>query len=333
MTTPEPPPRPKVSVIICVLNGERFVRPICEYTKRQTFRDIEVLLVVSDNSEDRTLEVAKEMASEMERATVLLYRDVGMLGGSKNHGMEHARGEYLWFLDVDDEPSLHYLEELVSLADSTGADIVGCNFIYSEVRRPFEEDDRECETCVMTGLEAAKLRAVERYPVPSWSMLYSADMVRENGIVFEEGICEDISFTYKSLLSARKVCFDSKPLYMYMITPGSVCNDSVNRDRRGLAELRRYDDLEEYIKGMPDEAFFRRRFALLRLRSSGHLSFRTFARYACSDEQKDMLRRTGGAMVLLEGMLHRMLPPVYYAMIRVWLSEVFYRSGRAYVPV
>ena len=324
---------PKVSVIICVLNGEKFVRTISEYTMRQTFKDIEVLLVVSDNSVDRTLAVAEEMAAEMPFATVYEYRDVGELGGSKNHGLERARGEFLWFLDVDDQPSPRFLEELVGIADAEGADIVGCNFRYSTVRTPLEEDDRRCKVCSMTGIEAAKLRATERYPVASWSMLYSRKMVVENGIRFEEGICEDISFTYKSLLHSKKVCFCYKPLYKYMITPGSVCNDKRSKDRRGLTELVRYDDLERYIEGFPDERFFRNRFALLRIRSSGHLTFWTFCRYVCGEDHRQMLRRTPGAMAVLEGLFQSMFPPVYYLMIRTWFKLVFYRSGRSYVPV
>ena len=324
---------PRVSVIICVLNGERFVRSICEYTTSQTFKDIEVLIIVSDRSVDGTLEVSREVAATMPCCTVYEYRDVGELGGSKNHGLERAKGDFLWFLDVDDIPSPRYLEEMVGIADAEGADVVGCNFRYSNVRSPLEDDGRRYRVCSMTGIEAAKLRAVEKYPVGSWSMLYSRRMVQENGIRFEEGICEDISFTYRSLLHSRKVCFYYKPLYKYMITPGSVCNDPVDRDRRGRMELVRYDSLEKYIEGFPEEDFFRTRFTLLRERSAGHLSFGTFCRYVCGEDHRQMLRRTKGRMALMEGLFQRMFPPVYYLMMRTWFALVFYRPGRSYVPV
>ncbi len=325
--------RPRVSVIICVLNGEEYVRTICEYTMEQTYKDIEVLLIVSDKSVDKTLEVSQEMASRMPNARVYEYRDVGELGGSKNHGLEHANGDYMWFLDVDDKPSLHYLEELMAIADAENADVVGCNFRYSSVRSPIEEDDRKYKVCSMTGMEAAKLRATEKYPVASWSMLYRREMVLKNGIRFEEGICEDISFTYKSLLHSDRVCFDYKPLYKYMITPGSVCNNKNDKDRRGLTELVRYDNLEKYIEGFPEEDFFLTRFTLLRVRSSGHLTFRTFCKYVCGDEHQKMLKRTPGKMAVMEGLFQRMFPPVYYLMMRTWFALVFYRSGRSYVPV
>jgi len=326
-------PRPRVSVIICILNGERFVDTICDYVMKQTYKDIETLLVISDRCVDNTLEVSKRAAERMPNTTVYEYRDVGELGGSKNHGLERAKGDYVWFLDVDDEPSLHYLEEQMAIADREKADVVGCNFRYSDSHTPLEEDSRRCEVCTMTGLEAAKLRAVEKYPVTSWSMLYSTEMIRGNGIRFEEGICEDIAFTYKSLLHSKKVCFNFKPLYNYVYTPGSVVNDEENRDRRGLMELKRYDDLEKYIEGFPEKEFFRNRFALLRIRSSGHLSFKTFGRYACSEEQRQMLKRTKGKMAVLEGIFQRMFPPVYYLMIRTWFYLFYYRPGRPYLPV
>ncbi len=331
MTDPQPSDdRPEVSAIVSVLNGERFIGDISEYLVNQTFEDLEVIFVISSKCVDASLDKARESASGMRRAKVFEYPDTGELGGSKNYGKDRASGRCLWFLDVDDRPSLHYLEEMVAVRRRRKAQVVGCNFIYSSERTPFEEDPGAYEVLEMTGPEAAVMRATERYPVASWSMLYDADFVKANGIRFEEGICEDIGFTYRTLLNADTVCYCTKPLYKYMITPGSVCNSRENRDRRGSTEIRRYDSLEEYVTGRENEEFLKRRFALLRIRSAGHMTFGRFYRYVKSPEYLDMLKRTGGTQVLLEGGFQWLFPSLYFLMIRYWFLQVFYRSGKRY---
>ena len=328
--------RPEVSVIVSVLNGERFIDSISDYLERQTFKDLEVIFIISSKCCDSSLEKARESAAGMRAAKVFEYPDTGELGGSKNYGKDRASGRCLWFLDVDDYPSVHYLEEMVAVRRRSGAQVVGCNFIFSSERSPFEEDDGRYQVLEMTGSEAAAARSTEKYPVASWSMLYDTDFVRSHGIDFEEGICEDIGFTYRTLLNADKVCYCTKPLYKYMITPGSVCNSRQNRDRRGRTEIRRYDSLEEYVSGREGEGFLRKRFALLRIRSAGHMTFGSFYRYVKSPEYLDMLKRTGGAQVLLEGGFQWLFPSLYFLMIRYWFAQVFYRSGKRYtkpVPI
>ena len=139
MTAPQPSEdRPEVSVIVSVLNGERFIGDISEYLMNQTFEDVEVIFIISSKCVDASLERARESASGMGRAKVFEYPDTGELGGSKNYGKDRASGRCLWFLDVDDRPSLHFLEEMVAVRRRCKAQVVGCNFIYSSERTPFE---------------------------------------------------------------------------------------------------------------------------------------------------------------------------------------------------
>ena len=137
MTAPQPSDdRPEVSAIVSVLNGERFIGDISEYLVNQTFEDLEVIFVISSKCVDASLDKARESASGMRRAKVFEYPDTGELGGSKNYGKDRASGRCLWFLDVDDRPSLHYLEEMVAVRRRRKAHVVGCNFIYSSERTP-----------------------------------------------------------------------------------------------------------------------------------------------------------------------------------------------------
>jgi glycosyltransferase involved in cell wall biosynthesis len=55
--------RPEVSVIISVLNGELYIGHISDYVRRQTFKDIEVIFVISSKCVDASLAKAREAAS------------------------------------------------------------------------------------------------------------------------------------------------------------------------------------------------------------------------------------------------------------------------------
>lgn len=85
--------RPLVSIIIPAYNSEKFIEKCLQSVKRQTYKNIEVI-VVDNNSTDRTKKIAKKYADKVlnkgpERAAQV------------NCGAENAKGEYLYRVDSD----------------------------------------------------------------------------------------------------------------------------------------------------------------------------------------------------------------------------------------
>ncbi|HEV8342726.1 MAG TPA: glycosyltransferase [Candidatus Binatia bacterium] len=103
---------PKVSVIIPVLNGERFVRDAIESVLSQTFQDFEII-VVDDGSTDRTGEVVKTFGSKV------IYKYQANAGADKayNEGIAIGSGESFAFLDHDDRWYPDKLATQVALLD------------------------------------------------------------------------------------------------------------------------------------------------------------------------------------------------------------------------
>ena len=317
---------PVVSVIIPVLNGEEYLESIVGHVMSQTFDDWEIVIVVSSRCTDSTLVIAGRL-SDGDRIRVVDYVDTGALGGSKNAGLDESRGRYVWFLDVDDIPSSLYLSTLVEIAERESADVVGCNYLYSVERGPFEDLKGEFPVDVMDSREALRRRATERFPVASWSMIYRRSMVFDNGIRFEEGFSEDISFTVRSLTASGTVCYCHRPLYKYMRTPGSICQSS--RDSRGRSEVDRYNHLEASLHPEdPDRAFLARRFTLTRMRSAGHMTFKGFLRYVYSDEYLEMVSRNRSLQVCFECACQHVVPYIYFGSIRLFFRIYYYNSGR-----
>lgn len=99
----------RVSVIVPVLNGARWLREALESVIDQTMDDFEVI-VVDDGSDDGSPDIARSMGGLDESRIRVLEFDHGGLATARNRGMERARGHYFAFLDSDDAWLPHHLE-------------------------------------------------------------------------------------------------------------------------------------------------------------------------------------------------------------------------------
>ena len=99
------------SVVIPAYNAEKFIKRGINSVLNQCFTDFEVI-VINDGSRDNTYECAKSIDDE--RVIVIDKKNEGV-SVARNTGIQNARGEYICFLDADDE----YLpEHLSTLADA-----------------------------------------------------------------------------------------------------------------------------------------------------------------------------------------------------------------------
>src|SRR5437867_1657728 len=89
--------QPRVSVVIPVYNGERYLGETIQSVLDQTYRHFEVI-VVDDGSTDGSAAVAKRFGE----AVRYVSRPNGGVCKARNTGMAAARGSYLAFLDQDD---------------------------------------------------------------------------------------------------------------------------------------------------------------------------------------------------------------------------------------
>ncbi len=87
-----------ISVIIPVYNGEKTIRETIESVLKQTFSDLE-LIVINDSSTDSTLEIISSIKDS--RIKIFSYPNAG-LASSRNRGIANACGEFISFLDADD---------------------------------------------------------------------------------------------------------------------------------------------------------------------------------------------------------------------------------------
>ena len=126
--------RPLISIIIPCYNHGHYLDRALESVLAQTMPDWEVI-VVDDGSTDDTRAVVRAYADGRVR---YLYQENQGLAGARNTGIDHARGNYLAFLDADDEWEPPFLERCVAVLeadDSLAGVYTRVTFIDEDGRR------------------------------------------------------------------------------------------------------------------------------------------------------------------------------------------------------
>ncbi|MBQ8618711.1 MAG: glycosyltransferase family 2 protein, partial [Clostridia bacterium] len=89
----------KVSIIIPCYNSEKYLAACMDSVLAQTFEDFEAILI-DDGSKDNTLKVAQSYAQKDARVRVYAKKNGGV-SAARNLGLDHARGEWITFVDSD----------------------------------------------------------------------------------------------------------------------------------------------------------------------------------------------------------------------------------------
>ena len=212
-----------ISVIVPVFNTEEYLDKCLESIARQTFADLQII-VVDDGSTDGSGGICEAWAARDSRFQVIHQENRG-LSAARNRGIGMARGEYLCFVDSDDFLLPDCLETLLKLCADHGADMSVCSHIYlniSEVYVPRPQLQPAAEPEVFSGPRkmSAYLREGKLCCV-AWAKLYSASLFQT--IRYPEGRVFEDAFVFHMLAhAAGRIAVTQKPGYVYRKRSGSI---------------------------------------------------------------------------------------------------------------
>jgi len=211
--------KPRVSVIVPLYNKAAFVRRALDSVASQTFADFEAI-VVDDGSTDGGARVVAEYADA--RSRLVTQRNAGP-GAARNRGIEEAAGEFLAFLDADDEWLPEYLAESVRLLEDFSGEAATVTSGYFEHPPGASRERMWRGRGITDGLQHVTAEtspelvvSMLAYMSPC-STVARADVVRRHGGFYERDRClyaEDAHLWLKVLLN-EPVAFNLRPLVRF----------------------------------------------------------------------------------------------------------------------
>ncbi|MFJ3336541.1 glycosyltransferase [Streptomyces sp. NPDC086766] len=207
-----------VTVVVAAFNASATLERALRSALNQTHRNLEVV-VVDDASTDGTLRVAEGYARKDSRVRIVARpENSGGVGAPRNDGIECAAGQYVMFLDADDELPHRACEVLLASALATGAEITAGRALRINLGKNettvWQPQLYGADRTVRGGLTGAP----ELFEDPiAAAKLYRVDFLHHHGIRFPEGVFfEDTYFSTVAGLCARTVTLLATPVYRWM---------------------------------------------------------------------------------------------------------------------
>lgn len=204
-----------VSIIVPVYGTEDYLPSCLDSVCSQTYTDIQIILV-DDGSPDKCPQICDSYAERDSRITVIHQENKGV-SGARNNGLRCATGEYIMFVDSDDELYPDAVDILVQDACKHNADIVWAPFKNSPSDND-SEDELEIlrdESSLLLSLDGADNMN------SACGKLFSSDFIK--GLFFEEGrnINEDGFFMFQCYVKKPVIVRHNAYVYRYNTRDGS----------------------------------------------------------------------------------------------------------------
>lgn len=225
---------PKISVIVPVYNVREYVEICLNSIIRQTFKDIEIILI-DDGSTDDSGYVCDQYATFDNRIKIIHKCNEG-LSAARNEGILYSAAPYILFVDSDDWIEEDTCEKLYYAAIDNNADIVV--FLYYKI----DSNGRitKIDTDLKEGLlsEEGALYFNTHVSCSAWVNLYKKELF--NTIRFPNGkYYEDLGTTHKLIRVASRIFFFKENLYYYRANrTGSITNSKETRNHPDKEEMR-----------------------------------------------------------------------------------------------
>ncbi len=211
-----------VSVIIPTYNREIFLRNSILSVNNQSYKNWE-LIIVDDGSTDNTKQLIDDMKKNLNINLKYYYKENGGVSSSRNYGIKVSNGDYIAFLDSDDEWDKLKLEKQIKRMIETNTRVNYCGTL-----KKFVDNDMKIENKFEEGLI---LKNIIKYTVNAETITWIVEkkLLIDNNIFFEENcsFAEDLEFFIKVCSIAEVSCI-KEYLAIYNMHNASLSNNIEN---------------------------------------------------------------------------------------------------------
>ncbi len=212
----------KLSVVIPVYKVEPYLERCVRSVYRQTFRDMEIIMV-DDGSPDNSGKLADRLATEDTRARVIHQENQG-LSGARNTGLRAAQGDYVVFLDSDDEWIIE--DGIEQLLRHEGADLIIFKAVH--IWKDRKELVPDYDLAYLSGLPDTQaifslLVLTRQFQVSACKLMVRRQLLIDDKLFFQPRLInEDIPWSFRLWQIATQVVFTNLNFYGNHHRPGSI---------------------------------------------------------------------------------------------------------------
>lgn len=208
-----------VSVIIPIFNVETYIDRGVRQILQQDYKDIEIILV-DDGSTDGSHSLCDALAARNAKIRVF-HKENGGAGSARNVGIENARGEYIYFFDIDDLADEGLLEYCVRTMDDSDADMMVFSYRNEDVTTGQKYEIVMDDICIKSNDELQNVY-VDQFVMKTngfpWNKMYRKSFLNDHNLRFEDLLIQqDEVFNLNTYSHVNKMVISSKVLYTYYI--------------------------------------------------------------------------------------------------------------------
>ena len=217
-----------ISVIVPVYNVEEYLPKCLDSIINQTYKNLEIILV-DDGSTDNSWKICDEYAEKDKRISVI-HKNNGGQGSARNVGLNHAKGEYITFVDSEDyitEDMIYYLLKFLEDNKLDVAMIADC-YVYDKSKIFYPKDFK---TIILDKRDdMIKYLFANKYGGASctsvWGKLYKRDILKD--CKFLEGKAyEDAFYILLWINKTKRFGSSSQVKYYYIQRTGSIAHNKL----------------------------------------------------------------------------------------------------------
>ena len=243
----------KVSIIIPIYNVAPYIERCLLSVLNQTYHNIEIILI-DDCGTDNSMNIARRVIDKHPNShlvTIKEHEHNKGLSAARNTGIDTAIGDYIYFLDSDDEISENCIEKLLKSAIENNCDFVIGDYVAIG------------EHALLPLLNLSKNLNSNRdilyhYKSSNWypmavNKLVNRKFMLNNHLYFEEGIIhEDELWSFKLACSAKSMNVVTDKTYLYHIRKNSIMGSIKNKNNIEKSNLSKKIIIEQMYRHIKD---------------------------------------------------------------------------------
>ncbi len=236
-----------VAIIIPVYNVEPYIGDCLRSVMRQTYQGTMECLLIDDCGTDESISIAERMIAEYNEnhnandnlnkgrgiQFKILHHEVNRgLSAARNTGTEHAKGDYIYYLDSDDEITDDCIEKMMAIVIKDSAiEMVQGKYDINGDSIPHPVVNKHQITSISTNWDARQSFYHRQIVFSAWNKLIKRSFLLQHHLLFKEGILhEDVLWLFYLMKYVSYIHLISDITYRHRKRPGSITTGTAKKN-------------------------------------------------------------------------------------------------------